>query len=175
MKQVKIGGPLLSVLSDIKTNKKALYNIDDWSSLPLIFNVLGSSCLVECEEGCFDDIVSSFDFLSDKIVFIPNIKEVGSFSKTYHEEMFERASVLISSSLKNIKLFIVQEKALDKPLFYKEKTKPMEVSGGEESQKHLLEFLHNNNYCRSETVSSPGEYSVRGGWGHNRYRYRRGN
>ncbi len=163
MKQVKTGGPLLSVLSDIKTNKKVLYNIDDWSSLPLIFNVLGSSCLVECEENCFDDIVSSFDFLSDKTVFVPNIKEVGSFSKTYHEEMFERASVLISSSLKNIKLFIVQEKALDKPLFYKEKTKPMEVSGGEESQKHLLEFLHNNNYCRSETVSSPGEYSVRGG------------
>ena len=163
VKQSNIGGPLLSLFSDIKKNKQVLYNIEDWSCLPLVFDVLGFSCLVRCEENCFDDIVSSFDFLSDEIVFIPNIKEVSSFSKTYHEEMFERASVLISSSIKKIKLFIVQDGAFDKPLFYKEKTRPLDVSGGEESQEKLLEFLLNNNYCRSESVSRPGEYSVRGG------------
>ena len=164
MKQTNEQGPLLNTLSEVFKNRKTVYTVEDWSSLPLILKTLNKSCFVECEEGCFDDISSSFDFLSDTVVFVPYVEKRGaSFSKTYHEEMFDRASVLMSSGLKKTKIFVVDKKAVDSPLFYNKKRSFFSVSGGTESKGALIDFMNANNYSRVEAPMIPGEYSVRGG------------
>ena len=155
---------MLSFVSEVQNNKKTLCAMDDWAALPLVVEALGQRCFLECEKGCFDEVVSCFDFLSNDSVFIPDItKEKSSFSKTYHEEMFERASVLVSSSFKKINLFIVDSEAVDAPLFYNQKNDILNVLGGGESKELLLDFLLTNNYSRVESVGGPGEYSLRGG------------
>ena len=164
MKQNKIKKPLTGFVSEIKKNKQTLCTLDDWAALPLLVGALQEPCFIMCEQGCFDEVVSSFDFLSENSVFVPNIsKEKASFSKTYHEEMFERASVLVSSSSKKINLFIVDSGAADTPLFYKQKDSFLDVFGGGESKEPLLGFLLKNNYSKVVSVDGPGEYSLRGG------------
>ena len=164
MKQPNLSAPFFDFLPFVEKNRKTTCSIENWSSLPLIIKALNKKCFLECDEKNFDEIASSFDLLSDKNVFIPYvIAEKDAFSKTYHEEMFERASVLVSSCLSSISLFIVHKKALDAPLYYKKKDSPLVVSGGEESQKGLLAFLKKNNYSRVEAVCNAGEYSLRGG------------
>lgn len=164
VKQNKIKKPLTSFVAGVLKNKQTMCTLDDWGALPLIVKTLKEPCFIECEQGCFDEVVSSFDFLSDQSVFVPDVsKEKASFSKTYHEEMFERASVLISSSSKTINLFIVDSGAIDTPLFYKQKDGFLDVLGGGESKEPLLDFLLQNNYSRVDIVDEPGEYSLRGG------------
>ena len=164
MKQINEKGPLLNILSEVLKNRKTIYSVEDWSALPLILKTLNKRCFVECEEDCFDDVSSSFDFLSNAIVFVPFVEKGGkSFSKTYHEEMFDRASVLMSSNHKKTKTFIVHKKAVDSPLFYNKKKDSFSVSGGAEPKEGLIDFLNTNNYSRVEAPEFPGEYSIRGG------------
>jgi len=164
VKQPFLSIPLLDFLPHVRKNRKTTCKIEDWSSLPLIIKALNERCFLECDEKVFDEIASSFDLLSDKNVFVPYVEEEKkAFSKTYHQEMFERASVLVSSCLNSICLFVVDKRALKAPLYYKKKESPYVISGGEESRKDLLSFLHENNYLRVEAVCEPGEYAVRGG------------
>ena len=164
MKQKNKQGPLSGVLSDALKNRKTLYYIEEWSSIPLILKTLNKRCFIECDDDCFDDISSSFDFLSETEAFIPFVqRKRDSFSKTYHEEMFDRASVLISSDLKKIKTFVVHREATGSPLFYNKKEGSFSVSGGKESKEALLSFLKKNNYSLVEAPVIPGEYSLRGG------------
>lgn len=145
-------------------NSSVEIKIDDWSSLPLITSALGKKCLVVCDETSFDDVSSSYDFLSNKNAFVPKQEEeVSFFSKTHYEEMFEKSSFLVSFSLNKIKLFIVHAESLERPLFFETKLEPFVVDGKNTNREDFLSFLNKNKYIRVEAVSQPGEYAVRGG------------
>ena len=87
----------------IQQNSNVEIKVGDWCFLPLITSILGEQCLVLCDETSFDDVSSSYDFLSNKNVFVPKEEEeVSFFSKTHYEEMFERSTFLVSFSLNKI-------------------------------------------------------------------------
>ena len=148
----------------VQQNSNVEIKVEDWCFLPLITSVLSEQCLVLCDETSFDDVSSSYDFLSNKNVFVPKEEEeVSFFSKTHYEEMFERSTFLVSFSLNKIKLFIVHAESLERPLFFEKKSDPFIVGGKSTNRESFLSFLNKNKYTRVEAVSQPGEYAVRGG------------
>ena len=148
----------------VKKNSTVEIKIEDWSSLPIITSAVGERCLVLCDDTSFDDVSSSYDFLSNKNVFIPKKEEETSFfSKTHYEEMFERSSFLVSFSLNKIKRYIVHSESVNRPLFFEKKENPFFVSGKNTDREEFLSFLNRNKYMRVDSVSLPGEYAVRGG------------
>ena len=156
-----------NLLPDIKKsaekNKKTVLFLESWSSLPLVLSSLKKPCSIVCDEGLFDDISSSFDLLSDKIAFIPRVDEDEGLSSSYHQEMFERASALMSSCSDDINLFIVDSSSIKKPLFYTDGPKPFVFCGEKTKREDFLGFLKQNKYENTDVVSGPGEYSSRGG------------
>ena len=138
----------------VQQNSTVEIKVEDWSSLPLITSAIGERCLVLCDETSFDDISSSYDFLSNKNVFIPKQEEeVSFFSKTHYEEMLERSSFLVSFSLNTIKLFVVHAESLELPLFFEKKSDPFIVDGNDADREDFLSFLNENKYTKVEAVS----------------------
>ena len=154
---------LPSIKKSVEKNKKTVLFLENWSSLPLVVNSLEKPCSVVCDEGLFDDISSSFDLLSDKIAFIPRVDEDESLSSSYHQEMFERASALISFCSADVNLFIVDSSSVKKPLFYSDGPKPFVFCVEKTKREDFLYFLKQNKYENTDIVSEPGEYSSRGG------------
>ena len=109
---------LPNVKKSVEKNKKTVLFLESWSSLPLVINSLKKPCSIVCDEGLFDAISSSFDLLSGKIAFIPSVDKDESLSSSYHQEMFERASALVSCSSDDIGLFVVDKASVKTPLFY---------------------------------------------------------
>ena len=108
---------LPDIKKSVERNKKTVIFLENWSSLPLVVNSLKKSCSIVCDEGLFDDISSSFDLLSSSIAFVPRVDKDENLSSSYHQEMFERASALVSCSFNDISLFVVDKPSVNKPLF----------------------------------------------------------
>ena len=120
---------LPNIKKSAEKNKKTILFLENWSSLPLIVSSLKKPCSIICDEGLFDDVSSSFDLLSSSIAFVPHVDKDESMSSPYHQEMFERASALVSYSYNDISLFIVDKTSVKKPLFHSEELEPFVFCG----------------------------------------------
>ena len=154
---------LPNIKKSAENNKKTILFLESWSSLPLLVNSLKKPCSIICEEGLFDDVSSSFDLLSNSVAFIPHVDKDENMTSSYHQEMFERASALVSYSSSDISLFIVDKQSVKKPLFHSEELEPFVFCGHKTKREDLLAFLEQNRYESTDVVSSPGEYASRGG------------
>ena len=154
---------LPNIKKTVEKNKKTVLFIESWSSLPLVINSLKKPCSIVCDEGLFDDISSSFDLLSGNIAFVPSVDKNENLSSSYHQEMFERASALVSYSFDDIGLFVVDKSSVKTPLFYSEGPKPFVFCGESTKREDFLVFLKENKYEHTDVVSEPGEYASRGG------------
>lgn len=164
VKLFNISNHCQALVSSIKENRETHVKIEDWSSIPLITESINNTCVVLCDDSNFDDIASSFDLLSNKNVFIPFVdKKTSTFTKTYHEEMLENSSFLISFSYNNVGLFIVNKEALHLPLFFDSPQSPFVIGKKEADSSELVSFLEKNNYQKVDAVLEPGDYAVRGG------------
>ena len=132
---------LPGIKESVEKNKKTVIFLENWSSLPLVVNSLKKSCSVVCDEGLFDDISSSFDLLSNSIAFVPRVDKDESLSSSYHQEMFERASALVSYSFNDIGLYVVDKSSVNKPLFYNEGPGPFVFCGESTKREDFLVFL----------------------------------
>ena len=132
---------LPGIKKSVEKNKKTVLFLESWSSLPLVVNSLKEPCSIVCDEGLFDDISSSFDLLSDKTAFIPRIDEDKDLSSSYHQEMFERSSALMSSCSDEVNLFIVDSSSVKKPLFYTDGPSPFVFCGEKTKREDFLDFF----------------------------------
>ena len=154
---------LPNIKKSAEKNKKTILFLESWSSLPLLVSSLKKPCSIICDEGLFDDVSSSFNLLSSSIAFVPHIDKDESISSSYHQEMFERASALVSYSYNDISLFIVDKTSVKRPLFHSEELEPFVFCGEKTKREDFLAFLEQNRYESTDVVSTPGEYASRGG------------
>ena len=157
---------LKKIIPLIKTTHSVSFGIDSPSLLPFVLSSFDCKKLVVCKEGSFDDVLGSFGLFSSDVVGFPYIDVFdrgATVIKSYHQDLFDRASVRLSSDLKSITTCVVDERALGSLAVFRSSDSSLLVGSEGVSQEALLAFLRKNKYVLVEQVFSPGEYVVRGG------------
>ena len=136
------------------------------SVIPFIFDSLNFKKVLVLKGPGFHDILSSFEASLRGVVAFPYIKSFekgGHVVKSFSQDVFERSSVFFSCSPNSVFTCVVDERVLDKPALFNPKNKKILVGAKGCSRETLLEFLNKNKYTPVDSISSEGEYVIRGG------------
>ena len=139
--------------------------IDSPSFIPLVVSNLGSSVAIVCDKNNFNDVYSSFKATTKNCVGVPYLKKTKlkySLIKTHEEDLFQRASSMLSSSPDSIFFCVVDDRAIDAPLVCSPSVRPFPVGGKNISFNLLVLFLEQNGYVLKNSVKRPGDYVIRG-------------
>jgi len=157
---------LSHTLSLLKSKQNVSIRVDSPSFVPFVLGCMDFKKTFICEGLFFDDFFSSFGSFPEGVVGFPFVKsfEKGSFVvKSFTQELFERSSVSFSCGPDKISTCIVDERALDRPALYNIKNKNVFVGKGGCEKEDLLSFFRTSGYSLVDSVSSPGEFVIRGG------------
>ena len=136
------------------------------SIIPFVFESLNFKKALILKGVDFHDVLSSFEISLGGVVAFPYIKSFekgGHVVKSFSQDVFERSSVFFSCSPGSVFTCVVDERVLDKPSLFNPKNKKIIVGKKGSSRESLLDFLNKNKYTSVDTVSSEGEYVIRGG------------
>ena len=158
---------ITKALHALSLGKTASFKVDSPSLISFVLKDLGHPYVVVCDKGLFDDVYGSYDHGKDSAVAGFPFLEKEDLSNiaihSYHRELFNRSSSLLSSNLRSVFPCVVDVRAYTSPLIYRPKERPLVVGTGDPSIDHVVNFLHKNKYKKVDCVSSPGDYVVRGG------------
>ena len=156
----------VKILDLIGENKTVSFRVESASIFAFVLSVFNFQKVVLSRDSDFDDILSSFGVFPKNVIGFPYLEQFNKNDyvvKSHHQEIFENASVMLSSNVEKIETCLVDERVLNLPSLYEKKSLNILVGHKGVSQEELVDFLIENKYEKVDAVSCPGEYVIRGG------------
>ncbi len=150
----------------LSLKKTASFKLDSPSLVSFVLADIKTPYIVVCKQNFFDDVFSSFDVTSETTAGFPFVQNEESSNKTiysYHKELFNRSSSLLSSNAASVLSCVVDERVYSLPLLYKPKSSSFEIKQGNSDIEEVLSYLIKNKYKKADCLSTPGTFVVRGG------------